>query len=185
MGARSSILLAATFVVAWTARLAAQDSIPPGTRVRLTMKVPRVSPLVLDTHRVVVKGRVLAVDGGALLVAREPPRDTLSVPLATIVRLERQVGESHEVRGALIGGALGATLGLAIIADETKKGGVCRPGPLQCFPILAALFTVTGGAGWGARLGRARWRRVPVSAIRAAFSSNGLPTATFTLRFRF
>ena len=186
MGARSSILLVATFAGVWTAGLTAQDSILPGARVRLSIKAPRVSAFALDTHTVVVKGRAVAVDGGALLIARESSPDTVSVPLPTIVRLEVQVRESHEVRGALIGGAVGATLGLAVIADENRKtcAAPCQDS-LQGFQYFAALFSVTAGALIGGRLGKGRWRRVPVPAIRAAFSSMGSPTATFTLRFRF
>lgn len=189
MSAWSSIPLAATFIAAWTAGVAAQDSIPLGARVRLRLNAPHVSASVLDTHTVVVKGRAVAVDGGTLRVARESPRDTVSVPLAAILRLERQVRESHEVRGALIGGAVGATLGLAVgIAAANEEGRIrCADyrGELPCIEPLpfVPLCFAAAGALVGGRLGRGRWQRLAVPAVRA--TSTASPVVTFTVGLRF
>jgi len=186
MGVRQGILLVATVVGSWTAGLAAQDSIAPGARVRLTMKVSRVSISALDTHTVVVHGRAVAVEGSALRLLRDSSADTVSVPLPTIVRLEMQTRESHAARGALIGGTLGAGLGLLVISDESSKTctAPCQQ-PFQGIQYFAAAIFVIGGVVLGERIGRERWRRVPVPAIGGSSSSAGSPTVTLTLKLCF
>lgn len=185
MCARLSILLTATLLGVWTGGLAAQDSIVPGARVRLVTKAPRVSPSAPDTHTVAVKGSVVAVNGHSLLIARQTPPDTVSVPLARIFRLEVEVRESHETRGALIGAGVGVAIGLLIAVPEVKK---CAGIP-NCYAyfhpaIIPITFGLFGGT-LGGRLGRGSWRRVPIPEIGAGYSPRRSRTTTFALRLWF
>jgi len=176
MCAAYNILLVTVLASAWTPGLQAQDGIPAGVRVRLAIKAPRVSPLAPDTHTVALKGRALAVYGGALLVERESTLDTISVSLDSVRILEAVVGRRHP---ALEGTVLGALAGLGIGAAVGATVDLCPNGEFLCFnarPVFSrgrgavAGALIGAGAGWltAQFLEVDRWQRIAPKRVRIA-----------------
>jgi hypothetical protein len=181
MSAACKILLVTVLASAWTARLQAQDDIPAGARVRLTVKAPRVSPLALDTHTVALKGRALAVVGGVLFLQRESTLDTASVSLDSVRTLEAVAGRRHPVlEGAVLGALVGVGVGAAVGVTVNR----CPNGEFLCFNArpersrgLGAVIGALIGAGAGALTSQFlevdRWHRIPPKRVRVALVPAG------------
>jgi len=176
MGAACNVLLVTVLASAWTAGLQAQDEIPAGARVRLAIKAPRVSLQAPDTHTVALKGRVLAVYGGVLLLQRDSTLDTVSVSLDSVRTLEAVAGRRNPVReGAVLGALAGLGIGAAVGSTVNK----CPNGEFMCFnarPVrsrgLGAVIGALIGAGVGALTAQFvevdRWQRIEPKRVRVA-----------------
>lgn len=181
MCAACTIILVTVLASAWTAGLQAQDGIPAGARVRLAIKAPRVSPLAPDTHTVALKGRALAVYGGALLLQHESTLDTVSVSLDSVHTLEAVAGRRHPVpEGTVLGALVGLGIGAAVGATVNK----CPNGEFMCFnarPVrsrgLGAVIGALIGAGVGALTAQFvevdRWQRIEPRRVRVALVPAG------------
>ena len=149
-------------VVIAAAPAAAQDSLAPGTLVRLRLSSQK--------H---IEGRTLAPwapSSTTLLLCGVPSscratidRGVLSIALDSIVGVETARG-THLARGALIGAAAGTVIGVAayvfVFAEARCVDCVDQGSPELVIPLSTAVFTVLGAAT-GA--GVPRWR--PVAGV--------------------
>lgn len=178
MCAACNVLLVTVLASAWTAGLQAQDGIPAGTRVRLAVKAPRVSPMAPDTHTVALKGRALAVYGGALIVQRESTLDTVFVSLDSVRTLEAVAGKRHPVpEGAVLGALVGLGIGAAVGMTVNK----CPNGESICLnaqPVHSRGWGAVVGALIGSGVGALaahfveldRWERIEPKGVRVALA---------------
>jgi hypothetical protein len=148
-------------------RIAAQTTPPveEGSRVRLSLAGP-------DEKR--LTGTVAAVGGESLSLVAGGGRDTTTVPLRSISRLELSRGRRSMEGGALLGGAIGAGLGAAgtlvwvassCFKTGTSSGGNCPTGGTAAGVILAG---GAGGALVGVLVRPERWVRVGWTGLRAS-----------------
>lgn len=147
MRAVSTVLLALLSVVGVASAQTAQ-TLPRGTRVRITPAPPA---------RMVV-GRLIAVTDSAFVVRRD--RGDLTIPRSAIQRFEVSRGTSRGRSagwGAYVGLVIGGVAGYAAGADHCSDSWWClkRPG--------AALLGATTGAATGSLIGLGvgsfeRWR---------------------------
>lgn len=152
--ALASLLLAwlLTCLLALTARAQSDAAVAPGARVRLTWSEGERSRRAI--------GELVAEDDGVLLLRPDRSPDTLRVPRSTLrsVEVSRGTAVMRGVgRGVLIGGALGAVVGLALGED-------CSDNEFLCFDrsdtaLLGGLVGAAAGAGVGALIGsHERWQ---------------------------
>ena len=131
-----------------------------GDRVRLRM----------TGERDLLTGKVLEIDGAALVLARGREGGVLRVPLASLDRLEVARGRRHRAgMGAAIGfvpGALfGGTVGLYIACSEQVG---CSPvGPVLVGGLLGGAATGGLGALIGLVIRSDRWQAVPLGGSAA------------------
>ncbi len=156
------VLLAMTLLFAWQSPVTSQ-SLPPGTRVRVT--APEVE---LDLQ----PGQLLWLDPDSL-VFEETRADAYNrrtsqrrvVPRDAITALERSLGRrGHTAKGLLIGTGLGLAIGLGV-TDFGRSSSICRGSGDYSVPCALTIVAPTvGGAILGALLGRAmsteRWEAV-------------------------
>ena len=174
MARACNILLVTVLVSSWTGQLQAQDAIRIGARVRLAIKAARVSQWAPDTHSVAVKGRVLAVDGGTLLVERESTLDTVSVSFDSVRTFETLTGRRNPVRegtvlGALAGAGIGAAVGVTVY--KCPNGAIvclnARPVRSRGYGLVMGAL-IGAGAGWltAQFLEVDRWQRIEPKRVR-------------------
>ncbi len=161
MRATSTVLLALLSVVAVASAQTAQ-TLPRGTRVRITPATPTQ----------VVVGRLIAVTDSALVVRRD--RGDLTIPRSVIQRLEVSRGTSRgrsALRGALLGSVIGGVVGYYSVSDNSywfdRRGGA----------VFGAATGVAGGSFIGLLIGSfERWRdtAVPMSLSIAPTGAGSL-----------
>lgn len=157
-------------------------SVGPGTRVRVT------TPFVRREAATVAS---VGTESMAIVPDR-PPRDTLSLLLVELRRLEVSVGKKRDTwrgvgLGAIAGGILGAVLGAVSYrrpeCDSIAFGcGVAEYGPGGQAAIAGALGAIAGGVVGGiigSQHTSEHWRGVPldVSIVPAAGRRVGLALA--------
>jgi hypothetical protein len=139
---------------------------PLPAHVRLTMT---------DGHR--LKLELLGVEPSGLVV-RNPGRlqePSFRVPIADVSAAERSLGRRRG-RAAVIGGSIGAAMGLFLLAGANDGGGEgCNVG--VCVPLFLGPPALLG-AGVGALVAGERW--APVALPQPGGSGAGL---SFTIRF--
>lgn len=168
MSARFALLLLGTLLLAPATEAVAQEApqLAPGSRIKVSAR---------HTHI----GTLLALNGTTLQLRRDALRDTVSIPLGTIRKLEVSTGRTSSVgRGALIGGAVGGgigpILGVGAAAEDCPSDAFCVVdfGP-EVIPI--AVLTMGGaGALLGALIGAAspadRWEDVPLVGVKVGIA---------------
>jgi len=165
MGKRASSMVLILVVVASGVGAAAEEPADPrasavvGDRVRLRM----------TGERDLLTGKVLEIDGAALVLARGRA-GVLRVPLASLDRLEVARGRRHRAgMGAAIGfvpGALFAgTVAWYISCTEQVR---CGPvGPILVGGLLGGAATGALGALVGLAIRSDRWQAVPLGESAA------------------
>jgi hypothetical protein len=161
---RTILLLVIAAALALASSAAAQE-LAPGTRVRIT------APIVRGDSRFV--GTVTSTEGGRIRLRLDPAvrqdsrRDTLSIPVNLIRRVEVSLGRGtgggrgQAARtGALAGLVAGVGLGMAL-GSGSGRDGVKNPWVTSLWlgPALGAV-----GAGAGALVGQGeheQWRALP------------------------
>src|SRR5262245_49076718 len=153
----------------------AASPLPPGARVRVTVREPG------RAERQLV-GPLRTFDSQALTLATDDAGGHVSLPRPTISRLEIYRGRrGHTVMGLL----LGAVLGLSAVA--IKDAGCGPDCEKSSGGVVAAL--VGGGAVVGAGVGTMirsdRWESLPwaVGPARHAAAPLGVPLVRVSLRF--
>jgi hypothetical protein len=130
-------------------------------------------------------GTVAALEANRLVVNAEERADRLAVPLADVTKLEVHRGKKpNVVAGALIGGGVGAALGIALAAG-CDGPDICESGGAYVIAVPAAAAL---GAGLGALIGWLikvdRWVEVPVEQIRVGISPRTEYDATLLVALR-
>lgn len=151
-----SIILCGVLAIAPITCAIAQDSIPPGTRVRLT------APAHFKSWK-----EGLVQPDASIRVPRGPRADSLLVPLADVTRLERFVGRSRSwPSGALYGGVLGL-LGGAVLTGIACANDYCPSGG-GAVGVLGVSVVFGGwlGASIGAFFSHDTWQEVPLDQIK-------------------
>jgi hypothetical protein len=178
--------------------LAAQSPVTPGQVVRVSApEVRLVRPIV---------GTVLGTPGDTLIIetsSHNPENNdnrlVRVVPLWAVESLEVPAGRETRVRGAILGGLLGGTVGvLAAIADRNQslqsvEGVPCADGDFTCarvtkpYPVSRTLAISLGstaiGAAAGILLPGRRWQRVYPVAPQASVDADGTVEVSGTMRF--
>lgn len=164
---------------------AAQDRLQPDERVRV------VAPAAGFAQPIV--GTVVGIYADTLRMRLGPRGDAgavqVSVPVATITRLERSAGQgsraTHGLLGAVVGTGLGAVAGQ--LQYRMQSHHVDRLGEVSGRESLRTELTIAGaviGTAVGVLLPGERWRRVPVLGSLASAGA-GQPGAAlgFTIAF--
>jgi len=139
-------------------------SIETGSRIRVTAPTVGADKLA---------GVCVEVDATRLRVQAEEQVSPLTISLADVTRLEVSQGrKSNALKGlgfgALIGGSIGAVLGLLASTGESYENP-CEGNAPACAAGGAAAFGVTGalvGLGIGALTKSERWEEVPLDRLR-------------------
>jgi hypothetical protein len=146
------VLLLVAFLLETQALLA---QVATGARVRVT---------TMPATRGRRIGSLVSLDRDTLRWSRWDTSSVIAVPIASVARLERSTGRrSNAGRGAMIGGLIGAGLGLFVgVAASTDDTGFFEVGAEDVAAVTAILGA--GGAGVGALVGslssRDRWEPV-------------------------
>lgn len=172
-------------VVFLSAGVARAQSIPelrPGARVRLVAAAFSRRPLV---------GTVSRLDATAVELQTADRNQPTLVPRDAITRVEISVGRRSRSRGALIGGSLGAAIG--VIAVLATPGEPCEPNLFGCPPFgitkgMASVLIGGIGAASGALIGSLippgeRWKAP--AAGRLSIAPAGARGVQAALSFRF
>ena len=162
--------------------VAAQDSLVPGDRVRITSRG-------LDPRR--QDGRLLSLTGGGDSVVVEVVRlrtiryrdvlapDTIAAPLGALERVEVSRGSGRRtLRGALIGGSITALLGYVMGSGFNQHCDDCTPAHSpEVQGLMGAGLFGAGGALIGALVGSTvRWDRwQDVHPVRGGMLFRPLP----------
>lgn len=148
-----------------------QDLIP-GTRVRVTAPALAPKPLV---------GTIKKLSDDAIDLAVKGRDDVISVPRASVIRLEVSRGRNRG-KGALIGGAALATVG--IVWGAVGCHGSEFP-PWLCATILGVPGLVVG-AGVGALVGSGEhWNELPSDRFRVTLAPTPGRGVALSMRFTF
>jgi hypothetical protein len=181
MSARGFVAVLALMLLAAGVNAGEEDRgvypIVVGTRVRLSAPT---------TVQGALRGTVIAIDDESLLLDTDDHRP-LKVPRQGITQLELSTGRKGHARtglivGAVIGGALGATVPLDAMCTQTQIAA----GESSCASrgALIATFAVADGAA-GALIGHLikgdRWSAVPQNAFRVALGPTRGKGAQLTL----
>ncbi len=170
---RITSLVAVLVVTTWSCSgYVADMSVAPGDTVRGTAPSMDVDDSV---------GTVAALETDTLTVQVEDRADALYVPLADVAKLEVQRGQkSGTGTGALIGGGLGAALGVTVGLVGCSASN-CNLDEGDLTAAVAVVFGAGGallGAGIGALIGSSiktdRWETVPLDRIRVSLTPHGL-----------
>ena len=155
-------MLCGALAVGASSLLAQPASIPAGARVRVAF--PRGSTADVSLSR--LEGALIAADDTSLTVLRRGTKNArYLVRLGPAVRLDRYEGRggTQIKRGALLGFAAGAVIGLGIGA---AVGGESECECPAAFAIGSGAMLGLGGAligtGIGAATPRGRWRTLPL-----------------------
>ncbi|HJP59693.1 MAG TPA: hypothetical protein VJ865_06825 [Gemmatimonadaceae bacterium] len=157
---RRLILIAVLLIAPSVAGAQLPAEVRPGTRVRVWLPEPnRQEPA--PEHRQVIRGTVESTDGSVLRLRLPSSGASLTVPRASIIRLD----VSHGVnRGASMveraaGGAIAGAVTFALMNDPRRTGG-----PHYNRDWRAAGVGAEWGAGIGAVVGllfpHEQWKRV-------------------------
>ena len=151
-----AILLVAPRLVA--AQLPAE--VRPGARVRVWLPEPRRQEQSPE-HRQVVRGTVESTDGNVLRLGVPGAAGSLTVPRASIIRLDvsRGVNRPASMIERAAGGAIAGAVTFALMNDPRRTGG-----PHYKRDWRAAGVGAEWGGGIGAVLGllfpHEQWKRV-------------------------
>ena len=149
------LLIAPRFVAA---QLPAE--VRPGARVRVWLPEPRRQEPGPE-RRQLIRGTVESTDGSILRLGLPGGSGTLTVPRASIIRLDvsRGVNRGASMVERAAGGAIGGAVIFALMNDPRRKGG-----PHYNRDWRAAGVGAEWGAGIGAVLGlifpHEQWKRV-------------------------
>jgi hypothetical protein len=173
-------LIVLAVLVAAPTQIRAQDPPPidPGARVR-------VSTSSAADERIV--GTLAALQSEALVVDVEGHSEPVTLPVASVTRLEVSTGrKSKTATGAGIGFGIGAAAGTVLaLMFCSDPDNACGAGSFLGGSVLLGL----PGAGVGALIGSGikveRWETVPLDRIRVGLTSQpGRPLAlSVTLTF--
>ena len=137
------------------AELAAQQPIPPGTRVRVTAPELVGKPIA---------GRIGAIDSATITVRMTGGGVEQIIPFSQVTRLQVHAGRSHSPlqgikTGVLVGGGVGLLLGVGTAAQGDNY--VCEPSSCVIAGTIGGAFwgTIIGGL-IGAAIGSDRWEDV-------------------------
>jgi hypothetical protein len=172
---RVFVLLQLAFLLEVQALLAQVEA---GSRVRVTTTPAKPGRRI---------GSLVSLDADTLRYSRWDTTSVIALPLASVTRLERSTGRrSNTVRGATIGGLIGAGFGLFLgIAASTDNSGWWEVGVDDVAVVTAILGA--GGAGAGALIGslskRDRWEPVPLTPRLAGKPRVPRNITGLTLRF--
>jgi hypothetical protein len=167
MGKRVPSMVLILVVVASAVGAAGEE--PPDPSTSAAVVGDRVR-LRMTGERRLLTGKVLEIDGAALVLARGREGGTLRVPFASLERLEVAGGRRNRAgTGAAIGfvpGALfGGTVGLYIACSEQVR---CSPvGPVLVGGLLGGAATGALGALMGLAIRTDRWQAVPLGESAA------------------
>jgi hypothetical protein len=156
-------LLIVTALLLATSQVAAAqfpDDVQPGTRVRVWIPEPARQDQSPD-HRQLLRGTVESVDGGILRLVVPGTAGELSIPRASVRRLDvsRGVSAGASMIQRAAGGAIGGAILFGLLNDPNRSGG----------PHYHTDWRAAGvGAAWGAAIGGTfglifpfeQWRRV-------------------------
>jgi hypothetical protein len=146
-----------------------QSQTEPGARVRVT-----------TNNQKKMVGTLMSADADSVRLISSKNRRVVSVPTASIVRLEKSGGRrSNFGGGALIGGLVGGGVGLLLgVLASTDNSGWWEVGGEE----IAAGTAVLGlaGAGLGTIIGgvshKDKWERLPTPGTSAVyFGSDSAP----------
>ncbi len=108
-------------------------------------------PLMVPEPGETMRARLVAMDSAGLLVIPDGRRDPVRIPTQAVARLEVRSGSASRGKHALIGGAVGAGLGLALWG---AGAATCRGEPECMFPVPALVLFFPGlGTAGGAIVG--------------------------------
>ena len=156
------LLVIASFLIA-TSRLAMAQfpaEIHAGTRVRVWIPEPTRQEQSPE-RRQLLRGSVESVDGNVLRLRVPSTVGSLTIPRASVRRLDvsRGVSRGASMIERAVGGAIGSAILFAMLNDPHRSGG----------PRYRTDWRAAGvGAAWGGGIGAAvgfiwpyeRWRRV-------------------------
>ena len=149
-----------------------QDLIP-GTRVRVTAPALAPKPLI---------GTVRTLSDDAIELAVKGRDDMISVPRASVIRLEVSQGRNRR-KGALIGGAAVATVGIVWGAVGCHDSSDWNS--WWCGGILGGAGLVLGG-GVGALVGSGEhWNELPSDRFRVTLAPTPGRGVALSMRFTF
>lgn len=157
---RLLIVTGLLFATAQVATAQFPDEIQPGTRVRVWVPEPARQDQSPD-HSQLLRGTVESVDGGVLRLAVPGTAGELSIPRASVTRLDVSHGVSSgaSMIQRAAGGAIAGAVLFGLLNDPNRSGG----------PHYHTDWRAAGvGAAWGAGIGGAlglifpfeQWRRV-------------------------
>ncbi len=162
MGKRVSSMVLILVVVASAVGAAGEEPPDPcasaafvGDRVRLRM----------TGERHLLTGKVLEIDGAALVIARGREGAVLRVPLASLDRLEVARGRRNRAAlGAAIGFVPGALYAAAVVGALGCEEQVrcTKVGPMLVSGLVGGAATGTLGALIGLAIRTDRWQAVPL-----------------------
>jgi hypothetical protein len=157
---RRLILIAALLVAPRLAAAQLPAEVRPGTRVRVWLPEPRRQEPGPE-NRQLIRGTVESIDGGVLRLGLPGTSGSLTVPRASIIRLDvsRGVNRGASMIERAAGGAIAGAITFALMNDPRRTGG-----PHYKRDWRAAGVGAEWGAGIGAALGlifpHEQWRRV-------------------------
>ncbi len=162
--------------------LAAQDTlVTPGARVRISAPTVAERPLL---------GTVVALEVDTLIVDAQGYDHPLTLPLASLARLEVSLGQkSRTLKGAGIGFLVGGAAGLATAAIACTIDN-CDLGPPPAFIVYLYFGVLGAGVGTltGAIIGSIikvdRWLDVPLD-LRVSLTPNKRLGLTVSARVAF
>ena len=157
---RRLILIAALLVAPRFAAAQLPAEVRPGTRVRVWLPEPRRQAQAPE-NRQVIRGTVESTDGSVLRLGLAGAGGSLTVPRASIIRLDvsRGVNRPASMIERAAGGAIGGAVTFALMNDPRRTGG----------PHYKRDWRAAGvGAEWGAGIGAVfglifpheQWKRV-------------------------
>jgi hypothetical protein len=144
-----AVTLACTTVLAQT-----PGSVAP--RVRITYDARRVS------------GRLMAVDSDALTLVPDGGRDSVRVPLSSVSDAEVSEGKRSRVAADVAGIGVGFGAGFGtILVGLASCGGLfgCSTSAGNASVIVGVASGIASGIAVAHRIGRERWRTVPVASL--------------------
>lgn len=157
---RRLILIAALIVAPRFVAAQLPAEVRPGTRVRVWLPEPN-RQMPGPERRQLIRGTVESTDGSVLRLGLSSGSGTLTVPRASIIRLDvsRGVNRGASMIERAAGGAIAGAVTFALMNDPRRRGG----------PHYNRDWRAAGvGAEWGAGIGGAlgllfpheQWKRV-------------------------
>lgn len=167
-----TIVTVALLLGAWApASARAQEAAPnlhAGSRVRVTAPARSLMGL---------RATVVEATPAGMRIRTEDGLDTLSLPYASISRLEVPHRHGNAAAGAALGGLLGLAFGLAAGASSAGDWICCNAGQTAVLGLVMGAAGAGLGAGLGALTHSEGWRdvRVPESNASPPTRSRGGP----------
>jgi hypothetical protein len=153
------------------ARLLADDvAVAPGPRVRVLAPAFSDRPIVGQLTGSDEATLTILRTGGGLVIGwpfRRGAKEVLSLARGSVTRLDRSIHPSRKRLGAMIGGLVGAAVGVVIVARGTRgsEAGACNACS-SVVAVIAAPFALVGAAIAPGE----RWTAEDPARIRVGFS---------------